>query len=237
MIRAREKTNRGGGWVGGGLIFRQDGKMSLHWEGDFSIKSWRSMKISGEEFSRQTELQVQRPCGESVPGIWRPVWLKQSEKGESGRSLGEINIGSSINIEIMQDLIGHYKMLAFTLSELRSQRRVSEQRSEKIWLPLATILRTGYRDKRAETETKKEMIVPWTRVGMGQREKEAVTSKTYVKGRGDQIWMDWTWNMIDRGQGLQIFCPEQREGWCVNSLQKWPQSFPPGMHTPCKVTL
>lgn len=94
------------------------------------------MKISGEEFSRQTELQVQRSCGDSVPGILRnirrPVWLKQSEIGESGRSLGEINIGGSINIEIMQDLTGHYRMLAFTLSEIRSQRRVSEQRSEKI---------------------------------------------------------------------------------------------------------
>lgn len=27
------------------------------------------MKISGEEFSRETELQAQRPCDEGEPGI------------------------------------------------------------------------------------------------------------------------------------------------------------------------
>ena len=32
------------------------------------------------------------------------------------------------------------------------------------------MLRTGYRDKRAEAETKKDTVVPWTRVGVGQRE-------------------------------------------------------------------
>lgn len=33
------------------------------------------------------------------------------------------------------------------------------------------MLRTGYRDKRAEAETKKDTVVPWTRVGVGQRDK------------------------------------------------------------------
>ena len=33
------------------------------------------------------------------------------------------------------------------------------------------MMRTGYRDQRAEAETKKDMVVPWTRVGVGQRDK------------------------------------------------------------------
>lgn len=44
------------------------------------------MKIS-EEFSRETEMKMQRPCAESEPGIRnirRPVWLKQNEMGGRG---------------------------------------------------------------------------------------------------------------------------------------------------------
>lgn len=89
------------------------------------------MNISGEGCSKQTKVQVQRPCGEHVPGtsrnIRKTVWLKQSEIGEKARSLGEINIGGS-GEQMVQDLIGHYKTLTFTPRDIRSQRKVSEQR-------------------------------------------------------------------------------------------------------------
>ena len=38
----------------------------------------------------------------------------------NGRSSGKINIGGSINVGAVQDLVGHYRILAFTLSEVSS---------------------------------------------------------------------------------------------------------------------
>lgn len=64
---------------------------------------------------------------------------------------------------------------------------MSEQRSGKICLAVAAVLRRGYRDKREEVGTKKEMMVSWTWVGMGQREERVVGFKIYIKGRSNQI--------------------------------------------------
>lgn len=36
----------------------------------------------------------------------------------NGMSLGKINIGGSINVETVQDPVVHYRILAFTLSEI-----------------------------------------------------------------------------------------------------------------------
>lgn len=64
---------------------------------------------------------------------------------------------------------------------------MSEQRSDKIQLTLASALRTGYRDKREKAGTKRESMLSWTKVGMGRREEEVIGPKTYVKGSGNQI--------------------------------------------------
>ena len=60
------------------------------------------MNISGEGCSKQTKVQVQRPCGEHVPGtsrnIRKTVWLKQSEIGEKARSLGSEGSRIAVNL-------------------------------------------------------------------------------------------------------------------------------------------
>lgn len=73
------------------------------------------------------------------------------------------------------------------MSEIRSQRWVSEQRSDKIGLTLAAVLRKGYWIKKEEAGTKREAMASWTMVGIRQREEEVIRSKIYVKDSGDQI--------------------------------------------------
>lgn len=111
--------------------------------------------------------------------------MGQSEVGGSGRSLGEIDTGGTGNRWCRPSLaiIRCWLLLLVKLGA----KRVSEQRSDMSWLALAAMLRIGSRDKREEAGTKKEMMVSWTPVGMGQREEGVVRFEIYVKGRGNQI--------------------------------------------------
>lgn len=48
----------------------------------------------------------------------------------NGRSSGKINIGGSINVGAAQDLVGHYRILAFTL--VRLALTLSEKLKESV---------------------------------------------------------------------------------------------------------
>lgn len=55
------------------------------------------------------------------------------------------------------------------------------------------MMRTGYRDQRAEAETKEDVVVPWTRMGVGQRDKRQSDlkhmSRVEVTGSADGLDM------------------------------------------------
>lgn len=146
--------------------------------------------------------------------------------GESGRSLGKIDVRSSGNRLCMPSLaiIGCWLLLLMRLGA----KGVSEQRSGKIWLALAAVLRTGCRDKREEVATKKEMMVSRTRVGMGQREDGVVRSKYMSRGEVSRF-----------ADGLDVECETEdkedsrssvlsNEDCVADSSKQWPQFFPLG---------
>lgn len=76
--------------------------------------------------------------------------------------------------QITQDLISCYRMLAFTPREIRSKRRVAEQRSDKT-IHFGYCIENkleGYKER-----SKREAMVSWTRQGRQRAEG----------GRGGQI--------------------------------------------------